>query len=93
MTASLDLKKIAYLARLSWREEELKDLQKDMERIVALVNQLSEVDIDQVRPMSHAGDRCLEFREDEVHEVLGRRCLDSSRGYEDGLIRVPKIIE
>ena len=88
-----DLKKIARLARLSWKEEELQHLQEDMERIVGLVNQLSEVNIDNVRPMSHAGDRSLEFREDVAHEALGRRCIDSSRGYEDGLIRVPKIIE
>jgi Asp-tRNA(Asn)/Glu-tRNA(Gln) amidotransferase C subunit len=43
--------------------------------------------------MSHAGDRCLDFRDDKDEEVLGRLCVKSSAGYEDGLIRVPKIIE
>ncbi len=47
MTFALsDLKKIARLARLSWKEEELQHLQQDMERIVGLVIQLSEVNIE-----------------------------------------------
>ena len=94
MTFSLsDLNKIARLARLSWNEEELIALQEDMERIVGLVNQLSEVNVDGIKPMSHAGDRSLELRPDHTHQVLGRLCVESSAGYEDGLVRVPKIIE
>lgn len=88
-----DLKKIARLARLSLSQEESAQLQEDMDRIVKLVTKLSEVNVEGVRPMSHAGDRILAFREDEVKAVLGRRCIDSSRGYEEGLIRVPKIID
>ena len=91
--ASSDLKKIARLARLSWSEEELGHLHEDMERIVELVEKLAEVDISGIKPMSHAGDRSLDLRPDHTHQVLGRLCIDSSRGYEDGLIRVPKIIE
>jgi aspartyl-tRNA(Asn)/glutamyl-tRNA(Gln) amidotransferase subunit C len=89
----IDLKKIAHLARLSWREEELESLQEDMERIVAMVNKLSEVPVEGVKAMSHAGDRILDLREDQVQSVLGRRCVESSQGFEEGLIRVPKIIE
>jgi aspartyl-tRNA(Asn)/glutamyl-tRNA(Gln) amidotransferase subunit C len=88
-----DLKKIARLARLSWPEEELGALTQDMQRIVDLVDQLRQVDVEGVKPMSHAGDRSLALRADGVHQVLGRVCVESSQGYEDGLIRVPKIID
>jgi aspartyl-tRNA(Asn)/glutamyl-tRNA(Gln) amidotransferase subunit C len=91
--APSDIKKIALLSRLSWNEDELSHVQKDMQRMLDLVTQLSEVSVEGVKPMSHAGDRCLDFRDDKDEEVLGRLCVKSSAGYEDGLIRVPKIIE
>lgn len=88
-----DLKKIARLARLSLSQEESRQLQEDMDRIVTLVTKLSEVNVEGVKPMSHAGDRSLDFREDQASNVLGRKCIDASAGYEEGLIRVPKIID
>jgi aspartyl-tRNA(Asn)/glutamyl-tRNA(Gln) amidotransferase subunit C len=88
-----DLKKVARLARLSLTDEEMARLEGDLNRIVTFVAQLGEVNIDGIAPMSHAGERVLVMREDEVGVSLGRDCVKSSAGYEDGLVRVPKIIE
>lgn len=88
-----DLTKVARLARLALSQEEMTRFEGDLERIVNFVAQLKEVDVDGVKPMSHAGDRFLSFREDIALESLGRECIKDSAGYEDGLIRVPKIIE
>ncbi len=88
-----DLAHVARLARLSLPENEAEKMGEDLARIVRFVEQLQEVDVEGVEPMAHAGDRVLPFREDEVGETLGRECVKSSAGYEDGLIRVPKIIE
>jgi len=84
---------IAKLARLSLSNEEISRLESDLGRIVDYVNQLREVNVDGVEPMSHAGDRFLSFRDDQASLALGRECIKSSAGYEDGLVRVPKIIE
>ena len=88
-----DLRKVARLARLALTPDEVKSFQGDLTRIVDFVAQLDEVNVEGVEPMSHAGDRALFFREDEAKPTLGEKCVASSSGFEDGLVRVPKIIE
>lgn len=88
-----ELQKIARLARLSLCEEEFIILAEDLGKIINFVDQLAEVDVAGVEPMSHAGERNLSLRDDVVCSSLGRRVIESSAGYEDGLIRVPKIVE
>lgn len=88
-----ELAKVARLARLAINDEEMKHFQEDLARIVTYVEQLNEVDVSGVLPMLHAGSQALTFRNDVAFETLGRECIKSSAGYEDGLIRVPKIIE
>ncbi len=88
-----ELAKVARLARLAINDEEMQHFQKDLARIVTYVEQLNEVDVENVEPMFHAGGHTLSFREDVAEKTLGRACIKSSAGYEDGLIRVPKIIE
>lgn len=88
-----DIDKLARLARLALNEEEKRRLPDEMARILQLVAQLKEVDVTGIKPMSHAGDRSLWLREDQPHEVIGREGVSQSQGYEEGLVRVPKIIE
>lgn len=88
-----DIDKLARLARLALNEEEKRRLPNEMARILQLVAELKKVDVTGIKPMCHAGDRSLWLREDQPHEVLGRQCLSQSQGYEEGLVRVPKIIE
>ncbi len=88
-----DLLHVARLARLSLNPDEADKLGDDLARIVQFVEQLKEVNVEGIEPMAHAGDRVLPFRDDAAHKTLGRECLKSSAGFEDGLIRVPKIIE
>lgn len=88
-----DLTKIARLARLSLNAQERSRLPADMERILQLVAQLQEIDVEGIKPMYHAEDRSLPLRSDQPRNPCGRASLQSSQGYEDGLIRVPKIIE
>jgi len=86
--------KIIKLARLALKESELISLEADLQKIVKFVEQLSEVDISEVEPMLHAQEDGLIMQEDDTpHEVIGLKALLSSRGFEDGLIRVPRIIE
>lgn len=88
-----ELEKVARLARLKLSAEESARFQEELGRIVDFVAELNEVNTDGVEPMSHADHRVLFFRKDEPKAVLGQRCVSSSAGYEDGLVRVPKIIE
>ena len=88
-----DVLKVAKLARLSLTAEEISRYKQDLQKILEFIGQLSEVDVSGVLPMSHAGKISLALREDRAVLALGRECIKSSAGYEDGLIRVPKIID
>lgn len=87
------LRKVAHLARLSLSGEEINRYKNELARIISFVEQLNEVDVRGVEPMSHAGDRSLPFRKDEVRPTLGTACIETSSGFVDGLLKVPKIIE
>jgi aspartyl-tRNA(Asn)/glutamyl-tRNA(Gln) amidotransferase subunit C len=88
-----DLSKVLNLARLSLTEIEIEKFEQDLERIIDFVAQLKEVNIEGIKPMSHSQEFTLALREDVAQETLGRECIKTSAGYEDGLIKVPKIIE
>ena len=84
---------LCHLARFSLSESEKEHLFNDLNNIVGYVDRLNEVDTEGVEPMTHAQLKCLSPRADEVQPHLGRKAVEGSAGYEDGLVRVPKIIE
>ncbi len=88
-----ELEKVARLARLKLSGDEATRFQQELGRIVDFVAQLNDVVTDGIEPMSHADHRGLFLRKDEPEAVLGLKCVSSSAGFEDGLVRVPKIIE
>lgn len=94
MTLELeDARKSARLSRLALRDEELSAFTHDLARIVSYVAQLQELDVSDVEPLYHPHDHEVSLRADEVREGVGRRGLQDSAAYEDGLIRVPKVVE
>ena len=94
MSLSLaDIKKLSELSRLELSEGELLQMQHDLDQVVQYVSKLQSVDIDGVLPMTHAIPMELRRREDVFIEGVGREGLLGSEGYEDGLVKVPKIIE
>jgi aspartyl-tRNA(Asn)/glutamyl-tRNA(Gln) amidotransferase subunit C len=59
---------IAYLARLSLSDEQLKSNTKELNNILELVEQLTEIDTDDIEPMSHPLHMTQRLREDKVTE-------------------------
>lgn len=88
-----DMTKLARLSRLALTESELLARQKDLEQILNHVVALQAIDVSGVKPMTHAVPIELHLRADEAKPGIGRLGLQGSAGYEDGLIKVPKIIE
>jgi len=68
-------------------------MQKTLNEIVGYVENLQKVDVSGVQPMTHAVPMELSLREDAERPCIGREGLVGSAGFEDGLVRVPKIIE
>lgn len=88
-----NIESLARLARLSLSSEEIQSTQKTLNEIVGYVESLQKVDVLGIEPMTHAVPVNLPLRKDVEQVTIGREGLLGSAGYEDGLIKVPKIIE
>ena len=91
---AFEIEQIAELARLSLKPEEKKKFQKEIESILAYVEQLKTVPTDHVEPTSHVLNLKNVFREDtvkpcDIHEEI----LKHAPQREGNFFKVPKIIE
>jgi len=64
-----EVSQIAYLSRLQVEESSLESITADLNNILNLVEQLSELDTDSVEPMAHPIKMTQRLREDEVTET------------------------
>ncbi|RUA06533.1 MAG: Asp-tRNA(Asn)/Glu-tRNA(Gln) amidotransferase GatCAB subunit C [Gammaproteobacteria bacterium] len=69
MIDSTQVKQIAYLAKLGIEGNELDKTTQELNNILVLAEQLSEIDTDGITPMSHPLHMTQRLREDEVTEV------------------------
>ena len=89
-----DVEKIAHLARLQIREEEIPGYTRTLSDILALVDQLQAADTQDVEPMAHPLDAIQRLRADVISEPDQREQLQSvAPAVENGLFLVPKVIE
>ena len=89
-----DVRSIAQLARLQISESAVEQLTTDLSNILALAEQMKAVDTTDVTPMAHPMDATQRLRVDEVTETNQRKKFQSiAPDVENGLYRVPKVIE
>ncbi len=86
--------RIANLARIAVKEDELEPLVGELNNILDWIEQLSEVDTDGVAPMTSAVDVSLPWRDDKVTDGGYRdEILANAPQTEHGFFAVPKVIE
>jgi aspartyl-tRNA(Asn)/glutamyl-tRNA(Gln) amidotransferase subunit C len=88
------VKRIAHLARLQISEQEVQRFGRELNGILAFVEELNAIDTSKVEPLTHAGDAQLRTRTDVVTD--GGRPGDIVKNApktEDGFFLVPKVIE
>ncbi|MDX1501583.1 MAG: Asp-tRNA(Asn)/Glu-tRNA(Gln) amidotransferase subunit GatC [Thermoanaerobaculia bacterium] len=86
--------KIARLARLALSEQEAAGLQADLERILAHVAQLDEVDVAGVEPLAQPVPLDLPLRGDEPRPAGVRdELLEAAPDRERGHFRVPRVVD
>ena len=92
---SLDqIRRLADLARLELAEDEARAMQKELNDILALVDQMAAIDTEGVEPMSHPQAAMQRLREDRVSESDQRADFQAiAPQVEDGLYLVPRVIE
>ena len=88
------IRRVARLARLRVPEGELEGLTGEINGILAWIDQLEEVDVEGVEPMTSAVETTLPLREDAITDG-GKRddVLANAPCAEEGFFVVPKVVE
>ena len=88
------VRRVAHLARIAVAEEELAPLVGELNTILGWVEQLGEVDIEGVEPMTSVTPMALKQRDDVVTD--GERQADvlaNAPDAREGFYAVPKVVE
>jgi aspartyl-tRNA(Asn)/glutamyl-tRNA(Gln) amidotransferase subunit C len=88
------VQRIAHLARVKISSQEVKSLQRELNGILAWVDELNAIPTDNVEPLTSAGAAQLKMRPDVVTD--GNRVADIMKNApksEDCFFLVPKVIE
>lgn len=88
------VRRIAHLARIAVAEEEVAGLQDELNAMLAFVEQLSEVDIEGIEPMTSVTPMELKQREDKVTDGgIADDILRNAPAAENHFFLVPKVVE
>ena len=88
------VRRIAHLARIAVAEDEVEHLRGELNAILAFVEQLSEVDVEGVEPMTSVIPMAMKKRPDEVTDGgIPDDILKNAPAAQDGFFMVPKVVE
>ena len=94
MSHTLDLNKLAKLAKIALSEPQAKILTAELNDIFAMINSIQTVDTKHVKPLSHPLDQTQPQREDLVTQTARRdTLLQNAPATRDGYFVVPQYIE
>lgn len=88
------VRKVARLARIAVPEERLEPMAKELNGILSWIEQLNEVDVKGVEPMTTPVAMTLPMRQDVVSDGDRQdQVLANAPRTEDGFFVVPKVVE
>ena len=88
------VRRIAHLARIAVAEDEIEHLKGELNAILAWVEQLSEVDVAGVEPMTSVTPMKMKMRADEVTDGgIPEDIVKNAPASEDNFFLVPKVVE
>jgi aspartyl-tRNA(Asn)/glutamyl-tRNA(Gln) amidotransferase subunit C len=86
--------KVAKLARIRVEEEDLAALAQDFNAILGFIEQLGELDVEDVEPMTSVTPMRLKRREDVVTDGDQQaKVLSNAPDAREGFFAVPKVVE
>lgn len=89
-----DIKHVAKLAKLEIPADEIKKITGQMDKIIEMVEQLSELDTEDVPVTTHGMETYSVLRKDKAIPGTNREKLFKNvKSEEDGLIKVPAMID
>lgn len=88
------VRRVAHLARIAVADDEVEALRGELNAILAFVEQLGEVDVKDVEPMTSVTPMAMKMRGDEVTEgEIADAILQNAPAREDHFFVVPKVVE
>lgn len=88
------VRRIARLARIAVRDDELPALANELNNLLEWVEQLSEVDTNDIEPMTSAVAVTMKMRDDVVTSGdLHKEVTANAPQSEDGFYVVPRVVE
>ena len=91
---STTVRRIAHLARIAVKDEEVEPLKDELNGILAFVAQLDEVNVEGVEPMTSVTPMAMKKRADVVNDGNNADAvLSNAPATQDGYFLVPKVIE
>lgn len=88
------VRRVAHLARIAVAEGELESLRGELNAILAFVEQLAEVDVGGVEPMTSVTPMAMKMRDDQVGEGgVPDAIIANAPAHEHHFFLVPKVVE
>ena len=88
------VKKVARLARIRVADAELEPLAGELSGILAWIEQLNEVNVDDVEPLSGGAQMALRQREDQLTDGdIAEKILANAPDRIGNFFAVPKVVE
>jgi aspartyl-tRNA(Asn)/glutamyl-tRNA(Gln) amidotransferase subunit C len=89
-----DVRKIAHLARIAVADDEVEHLKGELNAMLAFVEQLLEVDVTGVEPMTSVTPMVMKKRPDVVTDgEIADDILKNAPATQDHFFLVPKVVE
>ena len=97
MAQKIDIKtvdEVAHLARLEFNEEGKAEILNDMNRMLAFVDKLNELDTPGIEPLIYMTDEKNVLREDDSKQTLTQKeALKNAPKKDSDYFKVPKVID
>jgi aspartyl-tRNA(Asn)/glutamyl-tRNA(Gln) amidotransferase subunit C len=88
------VRRIAHLARIAVADNEIEHLQGELNAMLAFVEQLGEVNIEGVEPMTSVMPMAMKMRDDVVNDGgIADDIVRNAPATEDHYFVVPKVVE
>jgi len=88
------VRRVAHLARMAVAEDEIEGLGRELNAILAFVEQLADIDVTGVEPMTSVTPMAMKMRKDEVNDGgIADAVLANAPEREDHFFVVPKVVE
>ena len=88
------VRRIAHLARIAVKDDEIEHLQGELNAMLAFVEQLQEVNVEGIEPMTSVTPMAMKKRQDVVSDGgIAEDVLRNAPAREGNYFVVPKVVE